>query len=98
MRARGLRPRVAAMQAQRRESPLRVVVIGGGVAGLETVMALRALAGSRVEITLVTPEDEFVYRPMSVAEPFELGIVQRHPLAEVARDFDVEVIADELDW
>src|SRR4051812_1770888 len=80
------------------ESPLRVLIVGGGVAGLETVMALRAVAGSRVRITVVTPEDEFVYRAMSVAEPFDLGVAQRHPLDQVARDFDVELIRDELDW
>jgi sulfide:quinone oxidoreductase len=37
------------------------VVAGGGVAGLEALLALRALAGTRVELTLVAPHDEFVY-------------------------------------
>jgi sulfide:quinone oxidoreductase len=78
--------------------PLEVVIVGGGVAGLETVMALRAVAGGRVAITLVTPEDEFVYRPLSVGEPFGLGAPLRHPLDQVARDFDVELVHDELEW
>jgi sulfide:quinone oxidoreductase len=73
------------------------VIAGGGVAGVETLMALRALAGGRVGITLVTPETEFVYRAMSVAEPFDLGSAQRLPLEKIAHDFDVELIADELD-
>ncbi|MEA2471276.1 MAG: sulfide:quinone oxidoreductase [Thermoleophilaceae bacterium] len=73
------------------------MIAGGGVAGVEAVMALRALAGGRVSITLVTPETEFVYRAMSVAEPFALGSAQRLPLEQIAHDFDVELIADELD-
>jgi hypothetical protein len=53
---------------------LRVVVAGAGVAGLETLMALRALAGARVELTLIAPQDEFVYRPLAVEEPFASGV------------------------
>src|SRR4051812_14480352 len=85
------------MKRPERGKPLEVLIVGGGVAGLETVMALRALAGGRVRITLLTPETEFVYRATSVAEPFDLGTTQRHPLEQIARDFDVELIADELD-
>lgn len=61
-------------------SQLRVLVAGGGVAGLETLLALRHLAGDRIERTLLTPEPEFVYRPMAVAEPFSRGRAQRHRL------------------
>jgi len=67
-------------------SPLRTVIAGGGVAGLEALLALRALAGDRVELTLVAPTADFVYRPLAVAEPFALGRPRRTPLAEVARD------------
>jgi sulfide:quinone oxidoreductase len=42
------------------DSSLRVLIAGGGAAGLETMMALRALAGERVDLTLVAPDDEFV--------------------------------------
>ena len=66
--------------------PLRVVVAGGGVAGLEAVLGLRALAGQRVETTLLAPDDDFVFRPLSVGEPFALGDAQRVPLEKVARD------------
>src|SRR5262249_10866223 len=47
-------------------SPLRVLILGGGVAGLETLMGLRELAGNRVVLTLAAPEDEFVYRPVTI--------------------------------
>jgi len=32
-----------------------VLIAGGGVAGLETLLALRALAGDRVDITILAP-------------------------------------------
>src|SRR5512145_2544410 len=57
---------------QRRATPARarVVIAGAGVAGLETLLALRALAGDRVDITLVTPELRFVNRSTAVDQPF----------------------------
>jgi sulfide:quinone oxidoreductase len=64
--------------------PLRVVIAGGGVAGIEALLALHALAGDRVELTLVAPTTDFVYRPLAVAEPFALGHRRRTPLAEAA--------------
>ena len=63
------------IQASERE-PARVVIVGGGVAALEALLALRALAPAHFEIHLVAPDAEFHGRPLSVAEPF--GLVQ-HP-------------------
>src|SRR5436190_8529883 len=76
------------------EDPVHVVVAGGGVAGLEAVMALRDLAGGRVRITLVEPADNFVYRPLSVGEPFALGKARATSLTQFARDFDCELVHD----
>ena len=70
----------------------RVLIAGGGVAGLEALMALRDMAGDRVDLTLLAPEAEFVYRPMAVAEPFGRGHADRHPLAEIASEFEAELI------
>src|SRR5215211_1091508 len=56
--------------AQNRARP-RVLIAGAGVAGLETLMALRALAADRVEITIVAPELKFINRGMSVQQPFK---------------------------
>jgi sulfide:quinone oxidoreductase len=58
-----------------------VVVAGAGVAGLETALALQALAPEHVSVELIAPEEEFVYRPLAVAEPFHVGEVRRFPLA-----------------
>jgi sulfide:quinone oxidoreductase len=77
--------------------PLRVLVAGGGVAGLETLLALRHLAGDRIERTLLTPEDQFVYRPMAVAEPFARGLAQRRRLAAIAADVGARLVCGSLD-
>jgi len=61
-------------------TPFHVVIAGGGVAALETALALRTLAGDLVQVELVAPEDEFTYRPLAVAEPFRVGEVRRFPL------------------
>jgi sulfide:quinone oxidoreductase len=66
----------------------RVVIAGGGVAGIETLLALRDLAGDRIEIEIVAPEREFVYRPLAVAGPFDLGDPPRFNIDEIARDND----------
>ena len=72
-----------------RERPLRVVVAGGGVAGLEAVMALRHIAAQRVSVTLVAPDEMFVFHPLSVGEPFALGAAQQIPLAQFATEHGV---------
>jgi sulfide:quinone oxidoreductase len=61
----------------------RVLVAGAGVAGLETVLALRALAEERVSVEVVAPEPSFVYRPTAVAQPFHKGEVRRFPLGRL---------------
>ena len=53
--------------AMSRESSPHVVVAGGGVAAVETILALRALAGSRPRLTLLAPEPVLEHRPASVA-------------------------------
>jgi sulfide:quinone oxidoreductase len=65
------------IEASERE-PARVVVAGGGVAALEAVLALRALAPTQLEIELLAPDRTFHARPLSVAAPF--GLVDRKPL------------------
>jgi sulfide:quinone oxidoreductase len=70
------------MSASKRKR-LRVVIAGGGVAALEALLALRALAGQRVDVTLLSPEREFVYRPVTVAEAFEHGEARVYGLGEI---------------
>jgi len=77
---------------------LRVIVAGGGVAALETVLALADLAPERTEVTVLAPNSEFVYRPMTVREPFAYGAASRYPLAPIVADAGARLLADELVW
>ena len=63
---------------------LRVLIAGGGVAGLEALLALRALAADLVDIELLAPEPHFWYRPLAVTEPFDAGRAHHYELAEIA--------------
>ncbi len=74
----------------------RVIVVGGGVAAIEAVLALRDVAGDRVAVTMVAPGENFTYRPLSVGEPFALGKPLRLPLATVARDVGADLRQDSL--
>jgi sulfide:quinone oxidoreductase len=76
----------------------RVLIAGGGVAALETALALRDLAPDRTEVTVVAPNTEFVYRPMTVREPFAYGAAHRYPLAPIIRDAGATLLAGELAW
>ncbi len=73
-------------------TPGHVVIVGGGVAGLESLLALRALAGDRVTLTLVSNGDWFVDRPMTVAEPFGLGSAARLSLPEVTAELGADFV------
>jgi sulfide:quinone oxidoreductase len=77
-------------------SPSHVLIAGGGIAGLEALIALRVLAGDRVALTLLAPEETFTYRPLATARPFALGRPTRHPLAAVARDFGATLVRDRV--
>ena len=74
------------MNEDQRDTGARVIVVGGGVAGLEALLALDDLAGDRVSLTLVAPKPDFVYKPLLVEEPFDLGPAERHELAPLAEE------------
>ena len=71
-----------------------VLIVGGGVAGLEALLALRVMAGERVSVTLAASEREFSYRPLAVAEPFGLGHAYRVPLSQFADDVGAQLVVD----
>src|SRR6478672_7039219 len=54
----------------------RVVIVGGGVAALEAVLALQALAGTYVRVTVIAPEREFTPRALDIARPLAGGQVK----------------------
>jgi sulfide:quinone oxidoreductase len=75
---------------------LRVLIAGGGVAGLEAAFALHELAGERVSVTLLSAGDEFVYRPLSIGEPFSSSHAEHFPLAPLAARAGAELVRDTL--
>jgi len=87
------------MNTQASHSQLfRVLIVGGGVAAVESVLALHDLAGGRVEMTMLAPNSEFVYRPMTVREPFAYAAARRYPLAQAVGEAGAELLTGELSW
>jgi sulfide:quinone oxidoreductase len=68
------------------EGPLKVTIVGGGVAALEALIALRRLAEERVALELITPKARWAYRPLAVAEPFGLGKAKSYDVVQIAGD------------
>jgi sulfide:quinone oxidoreductase len=65
----------------------RVLIVGGGIAGLEALMALRDMAGDRVDLTLAAPDPDFTYRPLLVEEPFSHTPAERRALDPIVSEF-----------
>ncbi len=65
---------------------MHVLIAGGGVAGLEALLALSALVPDLVDIELLTPDSEFVFRPLQVAEPFGVAEQVRLDLDHILGD------------
>jgi sulfide:quinone oxidoreductase len=75
----------------------RVVIAGGGVAAIEGLIALRQLLDGFLSVDLVAPEAEFVYRPLSVAEPFALAEPRVFSLQGIAADHSARLHGGSLD-
>ena len=48
----------------------RIVVLGGGFAGLESAFLLRSKLGARAAITLVSDRHDFLFKPNTIYIPF----------------------------
>lgn len=66
--------------------PARVVIAGGGFAALEVALALRAMAEERVDLTLISPNATFAYRPAATVEAFRNERPLTYDLREIALD------------
>jgi sulfide:quinone oxidoreductase len=71
-----------------------VLIVGGGIAALEAMIALSELAPARVHVTLVAPGPDFVLPGMKIGESFASGRRTRVPLARAAADFGAAYVAD----
>jgi sulfide:quinone oxidoreductase len=75
----------------------RIVIAGGGVAGLEACLALRSfLDEDQLAIDLLCPEPRFEYRPLAVLEPFDGAPAWSMALREFAADQGVRLVRDSL--
>ncbi len=50
----------------------RIVIIGGGLAGVEAAIYLQDCLGDRARVTLISTEDRFIFRPFLTYVPFGL--------------------------
>jgi sulfide:quinone oxidoreductase len=62
----------------------RVLIAGGGVAALEAAIALPDMAGDKVEVGIYSPQEDFIYRPFAVMEPYGSSESMRHDLGQLA--------------
>jgi sulfide:quinone oxidoreductase len=90
-------PSAVAVMMPSGDPRLRVLVAGGGVAALEALLALRALAGHLVSVTLLAPEPELVYRPVTVAEAFGRAEARSYQIADILADQHAEHVQDSLE-
>lgn len=65
----------------------RVAVVGGGIAAVETTLALHHLADARLRVTVIAPHPDFLLAPMAVAVPFNRGHVDRVSLAQLMDEY-----------
>ncbi|HET7051208.1 MAG TPA: FAD-dependent oxidoreductase [Solirubrobacteraceae bacterium] len=74
----------------RSHSHPQILIAGGGFAAVEAALALRALAGPGVGLTLIAPDPVFHYRPAATSEPFDEAPSRRYDLRAIARDLGAD--------
>ena len=74
----------------------RIVIAGGGIAGLEALIALRVHLGSQAEIELLEANSDLVERQHAVAEPFGGEAARRFDLVAIAADHGARLRPDRL--
>jgi sulfide:quinone oxidoreductase len=75
----------------------RVVIAGGGFAAVEAALALRALAGHRVELALISPDPTFRYRPAATLGAFERRARLSYDLPAIAEDLRADYYKSRLE-
>lgn len=82
--------------ADARHSTARVLISGGGIAALETALALDRLARGRVAVELTSPRRDFVFRPRPGWTPLGAGPAARFDLEAVAAEMGARYRSDAL--
>jgi NADH dehydrogenase FAD-containing subunit len=71
----------------------RIVILGGGFAGLETAFLLRHRLHDQVDVTLVSDRSKFLFRPNTIYIPFGLDPEELTiPLEEPARRQNLQFV------
>jgi len=74
----------------------RLVVAGAGVAGLEALAALKAIAPGRFDTTVIAPGSEFRIQAASVEEPFAKPRATTYSVAQICADHGATHLADSV--
>jgi sulfide:quinone oxidoreductase len=77
------------------DRPLRVVIAGAGIAGLEAALAVHELAGDRVDLTLISQFGN-VHQQGLPADAWSLGPLARIPVSSVARAAGARLVPGRL--
>ncbi|HXE46203.1 MAG TPA: FAD-dependent oxidoreductase [Conexibacter sp.] len=73
----------------------RVVIAGGGIAAVETLLALRSLAPTtQLDVVVVAPNEDLHYRPSTVNEPFSEPRARRYRLQAICDDLGAVLHAE----
>ena len=75
----------------------QVVIAGGGVAAIEALLALHELASHRVHTTMIAPQRDFLYRPVTVAEAFGRAEARAYSLGEIVGRAHGELLWDSVE-
>jgi sulfide:quinone oxidoreductase len=82
--------------AEARHSSARVLISGGGIAALETALALDRLARGRVAVELISPRRDFVFRPRPGWTPLGPGPTARFDLEAIVAEMGARYRSDAL--
>jgi sulfide:quinone oxidoreductase len=79
-------------------SRFRVLIAGGGVAALEAVLAFQDVDVDRaLDVEVIAPESRFVYRPLSVRDPFGPRATRAYELAPLVEGAGARLRRGQLD-
>ena len=76
--------------------PHRLVIAGAGVAGLEALAALAAIAPGRFDTTVLAPNSEFKIQATSVEEPFARPRAATYSVPEICAEHGAVHLSDGL--
>src|SRR4051812_3897152 len=79
-------------------SPFRILIAGGGVGALEAVLAFQDIDIDRVlAVEVIAPESRFVYRPLSVRDPFGPRATRTYDLAPLVEGAGARLRRGQID-